>query len=44
MRFTKRLIQTSQSLAVIIPKSILKFLGLQKGDMVEIQITKVKEK
>lgn len=42
MKISKRLVRIAQSFGVIIDKPILKKLGLNQGDWIEIDIRKLK--
>lgn len=43
MKLTKKVMQWGNSLGVIIDKIILKKLKIKKGDLVEIEIKKIKQ-
>jgi len=42
MKLTKKIIQIAQSLGIIIDKPISKKLKLKRGDLVELDIKKIK--
>ena len=42
MKITKKILQLGNSLGLVIDKIILKKLKIKKGDLVEIEIKKVK--